>query len=88
MTGWTTIGSHEAVPPQTLAVPVVLEGSHGQVLSLSVEPRVSTMNVEQSVRIAVAFARETVRSTEARLCTACIDVLGVAGAGVTLMGGS
>lgn len=45
------------------------------------------MNAEQSVRIAVAFARETARSADARLCAACVDVLSVTGAGITIMGG-
>lgn len=45
------------------------------------------MNAEQSSRLAVAFARETARSTTARLCTACVEVLGVTGAGITIMGG-
>lgn len=44
------------------------------------------MNVEQSMRIAVAFAREASKSPTARLCSACVDVLSVAGAGITLMG--
>lgn len=45
------------------------------------------MNVDQSLRIAVAFAREAAKSPEARLCSACVDVLDVAGAGITIMGG-
>ncbi len=45
------------------------------------------MSAERSARLAVAFARETARSSTARLCTACVDVLGVTGAGITIMGG-
>lgn len=45
------------------------------------------MNAEQSTRIAVAFARETARSSTGRLCTACVDVLSVTGAGITIMNG-
>jgi hypothetical protein len=45
------------------------------------------LNEEQSLRIAVAFAREAARSPEARLCSACVDVLAVTGAGITIMGG-
>jgi hypothetical protein len=45
------------------------------------------MNAEQSSRLAVAFARETARSTTARLCTACVEVLSVTGAGITIMSG-
>ena len=45
------------------------------------------MNDDQSMRIAVAFAREAAKSPEARLCSACVDVLDVAGAGITIMGG-
>jgi hypothetical protein len=44
------------------------------------------MNVDQSTRIAVAFAREAARSANARLCAACVEVLLVDGAGITLMG--
>lgn len=43
------------------------------------------MNVDQSMRIAVAFARETAKSPTLRLCTACVDVLAVTGAGITVM---
>lgn len=45
------------------------------------------MNADQSGRFAVAFARETARSSTARWCTACVEVLSVTGAGITLMGG-
>lgn len=45
------------------------------------------MSADRSTRLAVAFARETARSSTARLCTACVEVLGVAGAGITIMGG-
>lgn len=45
------------------------------------------MNAGQSSRLALAFARETARSSTARLCTACVDVLAVTGAGITIMGG-
>ena len=45
------------------------------------------VNAEQSSRLALAFARETARSSTARLCAACIEVLDVTGAGITIMGG-
>jgi hypothetical protein len=45
------------------------------------------LNIDQSLRIAVAFAREAAKSPEARLCSACVDVLDVTGAGITIMGG-
>jgi hypothetical protein len=45
------------------------------------------VNADQSLRIAVAFAREAAKSPEARLCSACVDVLDVTGAGITIMGG-
>jgi hypothetical protein len=45
------------------------------------------MNADQSTRLAVAFARETARSATGRLCTACVEVLGVTGAGITIMDG-
>ncbi len=45
------------------------------------------MNGEQSTRLAIAFARETARASSGRLCTACVDVLSVTGAGISIMGG-
>lgn len=45
------------------------------------------MNGEQSRRIAVAFATETARGATTSLCTVCVDLLAVTGAGITLMGG-
>ena len=45
------------------------------------------MNDDQSSRLMLAFARETARSSTARLCTACVEVLDVTGAGITIMGG-
>lgn len=46
------------------------------------------MNADRSARLAVAFARETARSSTGRLCAACVEVLGVTGAGITMMAGS
>jgi hypothetical protein len=43
------------------------------------------VNLEQSTRIAVALGREAARS--ASLCGACVELLDVAGAGITIMGG-
>ncbi len=40
------------------------------------------------MRISVAFAREATKSPDARLCAACVDVLAVDGAGITIMGGA
>jgi hypothetical protein len=45
------------------------------------------VNVEQSTRIAVAFARQTARAPISALCGVCVDVLAVEGAGITLMSG-
>ena len=45
------------------------------------------MSGGQSFRIAVAFARETAKSPTARLCAACVEVLDVAGAGITMLSG-
>jgi hypothetical protein len=45
------------------------------------------LNSDQSLRIAVALAREAAKSPEARLCSACVDVLDVTGAGITIMVG-
>jgi hypothetical protein len=39
------------------------------------------------MRIAVAFARGTSKSPTSSMCTVCVDVLRVTGAGITLMGG-
>jgi GAF domain len=39
------------------------------------------------MRIAVAFARAITKSPKAGLCDACVEVLGVSGAGITVMGG-
>lgn len=43
------------------------------------------MNLEQSTRIAVALGREAARTSS--LCGVCVEVLVVAGAGITIMGG-
>jgi len=45
------------------------------------------MNADRSSRIAVAFAMQVVRSPNSSLCAACLDVLDVAGAGITVMSG-
>jgi hypothetical protein len=45
------------------------------------------MSGEQSTRIAVAFARAAAKSPPTGLCGACVDVLAVAGAGITVMSG-
>jgi hypothetical protein len=46
------------------------------------------LNVEQSIRIAVAFARAAAqKSPTLGLCSACEEVLVVSGAGITMMGG-
>lgn len=62
-------------------------GTNGSWTDERPDVRVRQMNAEQSARLAVAFARETARSSTARLCTACVDVLSVTGAGITIMGG-
>jgi hypothetical protein len=45
------------------------------------------MSGDQSTRIAVAFARAAAKSPPTGLCGACVDVLAVAGAGITVMTG-
>jgi hypothetical protein len=45
------------------------------------------LNADQSMRIAVAFARAVTKSPSAGLCTACVELLAVSGAGITVMGG-
>lgn len=49
--------------------------------------RVRPMNADQATRLALAFARETVRSATMRLSAVCVEVLGVSGAGITIMSG-
>ena len=46
------------------------------------------MSDRRAIRIAVAFARQAASVPAARLCGACVDVLHVAGAGITLMSGT
>lgn len=46
------------------------------------------MNDERIVRLGVAFARQAAAAPAARLCTACVEMLGVSGAGVTIMSGA
>lgn len=48
--------------------------------------RHTRMKIDPMARIAVAFARSTVMR-DARLCSACVEVLEVAGAGVTVFSG-
>ena len=43
------------------------------------------MSAERATRIAVAFARQAAAMPPSRLCSACVDVLEVSGAGITLM---
>lgn len=45
------------------------------------------MNAEQATRIAIAFARATVGTESACLCSVCVELLAVTGAGITIMGG-
>jgi hypothetical protein len=45
------------------------------------------MTEERAVRIGVAFARQAASGRSGRLCRACVDVLEVSGAGVTIMSG-
>lgn len=51
------------------------------------QSRLRPVSAERSNRLAVAFARETARAATAKLCTACVEVLAVTGAGITIMGG-
>jgi hypothetical protein len=46
------------------------------------------MNAEQSMRIAVAFARAVTKSPSSGLCGACMELLVVSGAGITVMSGT
>ena len=45
------------------------------------------MTNARAVRIGVAFARQAGGGRSGRLCRACVDVLQVSGAGVTIMSG-
>jgi len=42
---------------------------------------------ERAVRIGVAFARQASGTPASRLCSACVEILDVSGAGVTIMSG-
>ena len=42
---------------------------------------------ERAVRVGVAFARQAGTAPGSRLCSACVDVMHVTGAGVTIMSG-
>lgn len=46
------------------------------------------MTANGSSRAAVALAREVMRIPEAQLCRVCTELIGVAGAGITLMAGA
>lgn len=46
------------------------------------------MTTDQSMRIAVAFARAVTKSPAEGLCSACVELLVVSGAGITVMGGT
>lgn len=46
------------------------------------------MNSKRALRIALAFAREAALPPRSGLCTACVDVVGVSGAGITVMSGA
>ncbi len=43
------------------------------------------MSADQSMRIAVALAREILKGRAARLCGACAGILAVSGAGISIM---
>ena len=45
------------------------------------------MSDDRAVRIGVAFARQASQAPAARLCSACVEILNVSGAGVTIMSG-
>ncbi|HUQ40843.1 MAG TPA: GAF and ANTAR domain-containing protein [Acidimicrobiales bacterium] len=46
------------------------------------------MEADRAVRVAVAFARQSTGTSPARLCKACVEVLQVSGAGITVMSGT
>ena len=45
------------------------------------------MSDESARRVAVALASEVTRRRVTRLCSVCVDLVGVAGAGITILGG-
>lgn len=45
------------------------------------------MSDDRAVRVGVAFARQASAAPAARMCGACVDILEVSGAGVTIMSG-
>ena len=73
---------------QTLPVRSVLrEERNGHDIIRLRSPRGRPVNADQALRIASAFARQAARSPNPGLCTACVDVLAVSGAGITVMSG-
>ncbi|MET0461467.1 MAG: GAF domain-containing protein [Ilumatobacteraceae bacterium] len=46
------------------------------------------MTLDPAMRVAIALARQVAQSPNARWCLACVEVLAVSGAGITLMGGA
>src|SRR6478735_6659228 len=51
------------------------------------DDRVNAMIDASAVRLGVAFARQATADRSGRLCHACVDVLQVTGAGITIMTG-
>lgn len=68
--------------------PARAESEIAHVHESCVSNRTCAVNGEGSSRAAVALAREVLRSPQAQLCRACTDLIGVAGAGITLMAGT
>jgi GAF domain len=48
----------------------------------------SKLTDERAVRVGVAFARQASAVPASRLCSACVEILDVSGAGVTIMSGT
>lgn len=65
---------------------VVNLGGHGLRGSALHGTEFSRVNDDQSLRVAVAFARAVAQTPPAGLCSACMELLVVSGAGITVMG--
>jgi hypothetical protein len=74
--------------PEPAASSVSKSGNHGPCTCPNLGIEANLLNAEQSIRIAVAFARAAAQKDPTLgLCSACAEVLVVSGAGITVMGG-
>ncbi|MCU1399075.1 MAG: hypothetical protein JWN62_2184 [Acidimicrobiales bacterium] len=67
--------------------PSRLEGRHGELVDEAARSMANAMRPERWQQMAAAFAREVGDAAACRLCVVCAEMLGVSGAGITLMDG-